>query len=334
VDCGTIRENWLSRYVLQVPDQGPVSAMTATQIVAATLRVDAVAAEVIRGFDVAGVESRLLKGAALARWLYTPADPRWYSDCDLLVRPSDVPTARTVLQRLGFVPEVDEARMPDWWREHAVAWLREEDAVVVDIHSTLPGIASEPERVWEVLAPDPEPVSVGGAQATTLPAAGRALHVALHAAQHGPDWGGAVAADLERAVQRADEDTWRAAAALASRLDATAAFATGLRLSPDGAALADRMGLPLEQPADVVLRVRGAPPVALGFEQLARAGGPAARAKLIARKVVPPATFMQHWYPEARDSRWRLALAYLWRPLWLLLHAPAGFRAWREARRK
>jgi len=72
--------------------------------------------------------------------------------------------------------------------------------------------------------------------------------------------------------------------------------------------------------------------VALGFEQLARAGGPAARAKLIARKVVPPATFMRRWYPQAADSRRRLALAYLWRPLWLLRHAPAGFRAWRDAR--
>ncbi|TML07495.1 MAG: nucleotidyltransferase family protein, partial [Actinobacteria bacterium] len=214
-----------------MPDQGPVSAMTATQIVAATLRVDAVAAEVIRGFGAAGIESRLLKGAALARWLYTATDPRWYSDCDVLVRPSDLPAARTVLQRLGFVPEVDEARMPDWWREHAVAWLHEGDSVVVDVHVTLPGVATEPGRVWDVLSADPEPVTVGGAQATMLPAAGRALHVALHAAQHGPDWGGAVAADLERALQQAGEDTWRGAAELAARLEATAAFATGLRLS-------------------------------------------------------------------------------------------------------
>ena len=49
-------------------------------------------------------------------------------------------------------------------------------------------------------------------------------------------------------------------------------------------------------------------------------------------RKLPPATFMRRWYPQAADSRRRLALAYLWRPLWLLRHAPAGFRAWRDAR--
>jgi hypothetical protein len=73
--------------------------------------------------------------------------------------------------------------------------------------------------------------------------------------------------------------------------------------------------------------------VALGFEQLARAGGSVEGARLLARKIVPPPTFMRLWYPRAAQSRRALVVAYLWRPLWLLGHAPAGLRAWLRARR-
>jgi len=295
--------------------------------------VDAVTAEVLRAFAAEGVECRVLKGASVARWLYGPGEPRSYTDSDLLVRPADSDRARAVLERMGFVPELDERRMPEWWREHAVGWLRPGDSVVVDIHRSLPGVGADDARVWEALSPGGDSIAIGGVHAATLSTAGRALHVSLHAAQHGPEWGGSVTIDLERALAQVNEDTWRAAAALAEQLDATAAFATGLRLSPVGCGLADRLELPQARQADVALRVGGAPPVALGLDQLARADGLVARARLLFRKAVPPPTFMRHWHPPAARSRWRMALAYLWRPLWLLKHAPAGLRAWLRARR-
>ena len=304
------------------------------QIIAANLRVDSVTAEVVQAFHAAGVESRLLKGAAIARWLYSPVDPRSYADCDLLVRPADQEAARATLLSLGFAPEVDEARMPAWWREHAVAWLRPGDSAAIDIHRTLPGVGVTEQQAWEVLARPCERMALGGEDVETLAAPARVLHVSLHAAQHGPEWGGPVAADLERALERVDEATWRSAAELAARVGATAAFATGLRLHPRGAGLADRLGLPHARPADVTLRLGGAPPVSLGFEQLARARGLRARLSVLARKIVPPPTFIRRWYPPAQESRRALVAGYLWRPLWLLGHAPAGLRAWRRARRQ
>ena len=312
---------------------GRDAAHFASRTVAANLRVDALTAEVARAFAAEGIECRLLKGAAVAAWLYSSEAPRSYSDSDLLVRPADHHSARAVLERLGFVPEVEEARMPHWWREHAVGWLRPGDSAAVDIHRSLPGVAGGDEELWDAVASPPRLITVGGAEVATLPEPGLALHVALHAAQHGPDWGGAVTTDLERALAQTGDETWRAAADLARRVDAVAAFATGLRVSEQGRALADRLGLPHTRPADVALRLGGAPPVALGFEQLARAGSAGARLRILARKFVPPPTFVRNWRPAAARSRTHLILAYLWRPLWLLGHAPAGLRAWLRARR-
>jgi hypothetical protein len=85
---------------------------------------------------------------------------------------------------------------------------------------------------------------------------------------------------------------------------------------------------------EVALRASTPPPIALGFEQLARAASPAERLEIIARKTVPPPGFIRHWWPAAGRSRRMLALGYLYRPLWLLRHAPRGLRAWLVARRK
>lgn len=333
MDSGTIREFNAERYGFLVADVDPQTAASAARIVADNLRVDAVTAEVLRAFAAEGVESRLLKGAATARWLYSSVDPRSYTDCDLLIRPADVRAAGAVLERLGFAPELDEERMPQWWREHAVGWVRADDPIAVDIHRTLPGVGADHDRVWELLSAGDDRVAVGGFDAAALGLPGRALHVALHAAQHGPEWGGAVGADLARALEQAGDETWAAASELAARLDAIPAFATGLRLQADGAALADRLGLPHTLPADVALRVGGAPPVALGLEQLAQASGLLSKLGLLARKAFPPPTFIRHWHPPAARSRRALLLGYLRRPLWLLGHAPAGLRAWLHARR-
>jgi hypothetical protein len=302
-------------------------------IVAANLRVDATTADVLRAFEAAGIESLLLKGPSVARWLYDNDDPRGYADCDLLVRPAQLGHAEDLLGDMGFAPIVDRRGMPDWWQEHAIEWVRKDDGAVVDLHRTLSGVGVDPEELWQALAQQREEIAVGGFPAQTLTVPGRAFMLALHAAHHGVGWGRFMA-DMERAVSTVDIATWEAAAKLAASLEATPAFATGLRLTEEGRELASQLELPSQASVRATLTATTPPPIALGFDQLERAGGLRQRLQILRHKFFPPATFMRRWSPRARKGRLGLFLSYFARWWWLLRNAPAGFRAWRSARRQ
>jgi len=301
-------------------------------ITASRLALDAGTVEVLRGFERVGVETLLLKGPSIAHWLYTEGEPRTYIDCDLLTAPSSVAIADEVLASLGFTRQFDDRNMPAWWREHATAWERDVDGLTVDLHRTLPGIGVSDDETWRALSAETDVVVVGGHSAPTLALPARALHIALHAAQHGPGWARPIA-DLERALAAGDADLWLEAAALAAKLDAGDAFAAGLGLVPGGAELAERMRLPPVRSVDAELRAASPPPLALGFEQLARADGMRARAAIVGRKVVPPVDYVRHWDPAAGDSRVGLLRAYVRRPLWIMRRVPRGLEAWWRARR-
>jgi hypothetical protein len=312
----------------------PESGAPESQLLAraSRLRVDAGAAEVLRMFDQAGVQAVLLKGPSIAGWLYAEGEPRTYLDCDLLIAPAAGRAAAQVLQSLGYRRSFDDRGMPGWWREHAGVWVRDGDGLTVDLHSALPGIGVAAEAAWSTLAADTDSVTVAGYRAPTLALPARALHLALHAAQHGVGWARPIA-DLERALAAGDDQLWITAAVLAEQLEATDAFATGLRLCAAGASLATRLALSTERSVDAELRAVSAPPLALGFERLARAGGNRARLCIVLRKLVPPADFVRHWDPRAAEGRLALLRAYLRRPLWLLRRAPRGLEAWWRARR-
>jgi hypothetical protein len=310
----------------------PERLTEAKAIVAERLRVDAATAEVLRAFEDAGARSLLLKGESFRRWLYTEDEARFSADIDLLVQRGDLETAGAVLQSLGFVAELDQAKMPSWWREPGVAWTRSQDWVEVDLHSTLEGVGADEWRLWEVLWGESETLEIGRHPSRVLSVPGRALHLALHAAQHGKD-GPLVIQELDLALARVDPATWRAAAAMAESLRATSAFAAGLRLLPAGRALADQLGLPQGQTHDLALRAEGAPAPALTLERLSSARGVRTRAGILRHKLIPPRTFMRKWYPRAQRGPGWLLVAYLWRPIWLLGQTPAAYRAWRSAKR-
>lgn len=301
--------------------------------VASNIRVDAAAAEVVRALDAAGVQSLLLKGASLARWLHVDGEPWSYMDCDLLVSPRDLATAERVLAELGFMQHFDERDMPDWWQEHGSDWSRDADGVVIDLHRELPGVGVDAEAAWQALWSTSEKIDIARYPVSTLALPVRALHVVLHAAHHGTDWGKALL-HLERALVVADDSLWREAAGLATRLEASEAFAAGLRLTRAGTEIAEALGLAPGQSVEVALRASSPPPVALGFAQLESAAGFRARVWIVWRKFFPPAEFVRHWSPAARENRRALLWAYLRRPFWLARHAPAGFRAWRRTRRE
>jgi hypothetical protein len=290
--------------------------------VGASLKLDAVAAELVALLEQRGGRAILLKGSAIADRLYA-GESRSHSDADLLVR--DRAAAADALTSLGF----ERALSGDY----AEPWIRAADGVTIDVHTTLPGIGASAEDTWEVLAAETEALRVGGRDVQVFGDAALALHVALHATQHGERAGKSID-DLERAVEQLPAETWERAAALAARLDATPAFAAGLRLLPRGAEVAEQLGLSYRTTPEVALLARSAPPTAIGIQKFASTRGVRSRAALVARELAPPPPFMRAMYPFARYGRAGLAASYVWRPLWLVRHAPAAIAAVRRARRE
>jgi Uncharacterised nucleotidyltransferase len=301
--------------------------------VARTLAVDLATAQVVVGLREAQIPSILLKGPALARLLYDNDELRSYVDLDLLVPPAKLDGAGTVVSGLGFGIVVADAEIAGHRPLHAHEWLRSSDRVAADLHVTLSGAGAPPERAWEVLSAEAEPLLVGGVEVAALCPSAVALQVALHAAHHGPMRRKALE-DLERALERLPEETWARAAQAATELDALPAFAAGLTLAPAGASLAGRLDLPAEWPAEVTLRATGAPPLAVGLDWLARTPGLRAKAALVARTVVPTPGALRSWRSVARRRPFGLARAYLSHPFWLAWHTIPSVLALRRARRE
>jgi hypothetical protein len=310
----------------------PASAVRTAALV---LHVDSVTAEVFTAMREAGIRPLLLKGPSIAVWLYENGAARPYIDSDLLVAPGSYREAGSVLRRLGFRPRAYSLH------RDSQAWQRRRDASYVDLHRSLINVLASRDVAWRELATDAETLRVGGVEVEVLRIPARALHVALHAAQHGEGDFRRPREDLARALRVADERVWREAADLARRIDALPAFAAGLRLDPEGERLAELLELPRERPPAVELRAGSDIPVAIALDSLASERSLRTRARLLLRAVVPSALYMRHW-SEMHMTRWPaavrrgplgLSLAYAWRPIWILLRLPRAIIAWRRARR-
>lgn len=311
---------------------GPEDSQRLSRLAAAgaRLRMDSGTAEVLDTLDRAGVDAILLKGRSIARWLYSDGTERPYNDCDLLVAPEQFDTAGQALRSLGYERLLDRWGLPTWWYGHAVPWTHS-GGVAIDLHRTLIGVGVDEAAAWRVLSADTDSVVVADRIVRCLGLPARAMYVALHAAQHGP--GTQPALDLERALAIGDDELWLEAARVAAQLDATAVFVGGLRLTPEGASLAARLAFPDVRSVGTELRMGDPVPLALAFEQLARAPGFRARLELVRRNVAPSPALLRGSDPRANSSRWALAQAYLRRLWWLAHRAPRGFGAWYRARR-
>jgi hypothetical protein len=285
------------------------------------LSVDLVTAEVVGALRKHDVRSILLKGPSFAGWLYPDGDVRPYADVDLLLARKDLPTARAVLAGLGF-RQIFES-LPYFFR----------DDDEVDLHCSLKGAEAGDELVWSVLSETSEAQGVGGLEVEILIPPARALHVALHAAQHGSAWRTPME-DLRRALGMLPFETWEAARELARRLEATPAFSTGLRLLPAGETLADRLNLDMEASVETVLRATSPPHLALGFAELHAIRGLRAKLRFIARKLFPPRAYLAIDWPRAKRGRLGLLFAYCQRLIWIVRNSGQGFRAWLKARRE
>jgi hypothetical protein len=234
--------------------------------------IDAATVEAAAEFASAGITVVLLKGPVTVQWLYGDGEPRWYADCDLLLPEADLEPAGAVLTALGYsrrprAPE-DPALLGD---EHSVVWFRARDEIPIELHWTLVGLEASHQATWELLSRDTLPVTVNGLRMRSLGEPGRALHLALHLAQHGATMSQA-GEDLRRGIATLNFEVWTAARELSARLGSDSAFGAGLRACPGGDELAERLQLP---PATLywTLRAQGAPRGALRLHMLTDAAG-------------------------------------------------------------
>ena len=296
-------------------------------LVARNLSLDRLSAEIAGAFAVEGIESLVLKGPALAEWLY-PGEVRPYGDSDLMVVPGDWGRAVGVLERLGFRNYLEPMAHPRMESFASTAFLRGEDNV--DLHCTLHGLDGNADEIAASLMGTAERLAIGGAELRVPDRAALLLNVALHAAHHGH---GKTIEDLRRAIRHADERLWWQALEQAQAFDGIPAFASGLRLLPEGVELTRRLGIAGVRSTRHELRRHGIP-TAEGIDALLSPGlGVRQRLATLARELFPSPDFMRWWTPLARHGRLGLVAAYVWRPIWLLLHAPRGILAWWRVRR-
>jgi hypothetical protein len=290
------------------------------------LLLDACAAEVVVAFQRAGIDSILLRGPALASWLYGQDEPRCYTDVDLLVSPERVSDAELALEEMGFrllpLPPHDR---------HARTWLRDSGASV-DLHRSLSGVGADPGLVWSAFRRHSQNLSVHGRDVAVPGREASALMVALHVTQHGRQLEQPLE-DLRRALERTEVAVWSAAAELARELGAQPAFAAGLRRLPSGSELADRLGLPVGDSVATLLRAGNPPSMALGMDWLARRKGPRAKLRFAGSKLFPSPAFMRAWSGLAKRGRLGLAASYVQRLAWVAWHAGPAVRTWLGARR-
>lgn len=294
------------------------------------LVVEALGAEVAETMRAAGVRSVLLKGPALVRWLYGSEAARASVDVDVLVDPAAVARAEDALGEIGFARAATGIGAADRPR-HASTWARASGGPAVDLHTTLVGIGVSPPELWSVLGERTETVRIGGADVEVPRVDARLLLIALHAAQHGRREPQPLQ-DLSRALEVATHAQWEEAVSLGRLLGAEGALAAGLDLLPAGRVVREEIGLEAPRTVETALRATTPPALSLGIDWLVRAPGLGARLRFALGKTFPPAAFMRTWSPLARRGPVGLALAYAWRPVWLVVRGVPAMHAWWRAR--
>jgi hypothetical protein len=292
------------------------------------LLLDRAAAAAIAQLRSRGVDSILLKGSAIASWLYR-GEVRPYLDVDLFVSPAEFDRATQALAELGYVhwlQGADAAELGPKERD-----LIGPDGVCIDLHLGFLGIPGEPQRCWDILSRRTVGFTLAGHEVQVLDLPARTMHLALHAAQNGPVDVKAVT-DLQRGLAQVDHEHWRAAAALAEELGATAAFAAGLRLVPDGRHLAEQLSLPRRITVELLLRSRSAPQQALFFERLRETDGFKAKLALIGRKLFPTTAYLRAHVPIAQRGTWGLLAARAAHPWIVARGTAAALVPWLRAR--
>jgi hypothetical protein len=278
------------------------------------MAIDQVTAEVMDALDTQGIATILLKGPSIATWLY-PDGGRYYGDTDLLVDPAQFVDASAVLMSLGFEKLVGGQSI------HAHTFRRRGDdgwSPCIDLHRTIPLVAAPPAQLWRAFAQGTETLRVAGTEVTVLGIPQQVLHIALHSVQHAFESTGPIE-DLRRALGMVDLGAWSAAASLSRELGAEDALAAGLRLIPEGAAVADALALTDDRRG--IVRIAASPhseAAAYYVQRVLDAGSLTEKVKLVADGIFPARAIMRQESALARRGRAGLALSYVLRPVVLV----------------
>jgi len=272
-----------------------------TRAAAWAIQADIAAARMIGDLRAAGCRPILLKGPAIAEWLY-PGEFRPYTDVDLMVSPHDWSAAEAVLTAAGYHHRTSDGWFPEQPLPHADPWSRG-DEPKIDLHRSLHFVA-DAEAAWEAVSAGTASILVAGVEAEIPGVTARTLHIALHAVRSGP-FLVKPQSDLERAIRAVPTPTWQSAADLARQLGCLGEFAAGLSAIPEGAGVADQIGV-----GQVKSSVASAVRLGLG-EPFARTVSSqlslTKKARYVARKLVPPGGYLTIADPLAgRGGLWRL----------------------------
>lgn len=294
--------------------------------------LDSLAARTVTAMRSRGLRPILLKGPPIARWLYAD-DPtqRGYEDVDLIVASDELEAAESVLVELGF--ERRTILLTDDPEPHAEAFIRESDGAAVDLHRTIHRCEHLPDDVvWGCVSADTETMNVGGADVEVPSIPVRVLHVTFHPDPSKNTAGDRPFVDLARAIARVDLVTWKRAAELAESLGTTDAMGFGLRLVPEGDALADQLGLPRAVPEGAILRDESTSTQFVA--RLAELDGWRAKARYVRQKLFPPRAYMERSTALARRGRLSLLLAYVQRVVRAPARVPGALAGLRRIRRR
>ena len=284
-------------------------------------------------FRQQGIDALLLKGAALDRLLYTGDEHRSYSDLDILVCPAHQRQADELMLSLGYRNGSDRLGIDDVGEVvHAETWMSPIGIASheIDVHRWLPGATAPPPAAWDALWQRHTTIDIQGEAVPVLDRAGLALHLAVHAAQHGPAYAKGIR-ELSLGLQRWPSEVWTAAAELARAVGAVTDFGAGLRLAPGGVVLAAALRLPDDLARDWEIRhLDERPRGAFHAQAFSERATLRERASLLRRALLPNPRWLTVEFPWLRRSRLLLPAAYLLHlaraPLW-------ASRAWNYRRR-
>ena len=149
------------------------------------VQLDGALVEVVGRLRSAGVEVRVLKGAAVA--LLDEVVPAWrsYGDVDVLVRRDQLLAATDVLAEAGWAPAIPPVSRR-WAGRHAKSLtLVDDSGVQIDVHRLLATGPLGAQVDDDALFTDGESFEIGGVQVTALRRPQRFLHACYHAALGG-----------------------------------------------------------------------------------------------------------------------------------------------------